>query len=93
MKVVYGFEDYTPLEINVGSIEDLNNLNILINYCMSGAIVRHDSGPDEDKKYYYVDMSFENGYERDQHIRNIINLIYAMNYNKNNKKDDNDDES
>ena len=84
MKVVYGFEDYTPLEINVGSIEDLNNLNILINYCMSGAIVRHDSGPDEDKKYYYVDMSFENSYERDQHIRNIINLIYAMNHNKNN---------
>ena len=59
MKVVYSFEDYTPLEVNVGDMEDLNNLNILLNYVMQGASVYHDSGNDEKAKYYFVDMRYE----------------------------------
>ena len=56
---IYSFMDYTPLAISLNSLEDMNNLNILLHYVMSGAKVYHDSSANENEQNYFVDMSFE----------------------------------
>ena len=59
VKVVYGFKDYTPIEVNLASKQDVINLNILIQYLMQGAKVYHDSSTNDDVQNYFVDMSWE----------------------------------
>lgn len=59
VKVVYGFKDYTPIEVNLNSEQDLTNLNIILHYLMMGAIVYHDSSAEDNINHYFVDMSCE----------------------------------
>ena len=54
VKVKYKFKEYSPIEIKLSSVEDLNNLNILFNYVMNGATVQHMYG-----FQYFVDMKEE----------------------------------
>lgn len=58
VKLCFNFKDYTPLEINVNSTQDVDNFNNLINYCMQGAKVTTTSET-TNKVTYDVDMSFE----------------------------------
>lgn len=59
MKIVYNFKDYTPIEVNLDSEQDVINLNIIINYLMRGAIVYYDSSTNDGVQNYFVDMSWE----------------------------------
>ena len=59
VKVVYRFKDYTPIEVNLASEQDVINLNIIIHYLMQGAKVYHDSSTNDDVQNYFVDMSWE----------------------------------
>ena len=59
VKVVYRFKEYTPIEVNLGSEQDVINLNIIIHYLMQGAKVYRDSSTNDDVQNYFVDMSWE----------------------------------
>lgn len=56
VKIVYEFKDYTPIEVNLASEQDVINLNIIIHYLMQGAKVYSTNG---DVQNYFVDMSWE----------------------------------
>ena len=59
VKIVYEFKDYTPIEVNLASEQDVINLNIIIHYLMQGAIVYYDSSTNDGVQNYFVDMSWE----------------------------------
>ena len=59
VKVVYRFKEYTPIEVNLASEQDVINLNIIIHYLMQGAKVYRDSSTNDNVQNYFVDMSWE----------------------------------
>ena len=52
--LTFNFKEYTPIEVNVKSEEDITNLNIILGYICHGAKIFY-----EGNEQYFMDMSFE----------------------------------